>query len=44
LGVIRWKEKKDGKGAIAAWSQLLKLNPKLDHENKTQLEKLMALG
>ena len=30
LGMIRWKGKNDPAGAIAAWRELLKTNPKLD--------------
>jgi len=30
LGLIRWKGKNDAAGAIAAWKELLKTNPKLD--------------
>ena len=30
LGMIRWKGKNDPTGAIAAWQELLKTNPKLD--------------
>jgi cytochrome c-type biogenesis protein CcmH/NrfG len=30
LGMIRWKGKKDSKGALAAWVQLLKANPQLE--------------
>jgi len=42
LGVIRWREKRDAKGALAAWQQLLKSNPKLDPDKKSQVEKLMT--
>ncbi len=42
LGMIRWKEKKDSKGALAAWAQLLKANPTLEPAKKAQVEKLMA--
>jgi len=30
LGMIKWKGKNDRAGAIAAWQELLKTNPKLD--------------
>lgn len=30
LGFVRWKGKQDAAGAIAAWKELLKTNPKLD--------------
>jgi cytochrome c-type biogenesis protein CcmH/NrfG len=42
LGFIRWREKKDSKGALAAWQQLLKTNPKLDANKKAEVEKLIA--
>jgi cytochrome c-type biogenesis protein CcmH/NrfG len=42
LGMIRWQGKKDGKGAVAAWQELLKTNPQLDAGRKTVVEKLIA--
>lgn len=42
LGMIRMQGKRDGKGALAAWQQLLKTNPKLSPERKATVEKLMA--
>ncbi len=42
LGVIRWDAKKDKPGAVAAWRELLKSNPKLDAGKKAQVEKLIA--
>jgi len=42
LGYIRWQGKKDSKGALAAWSQLLKTNPQLEPAKKAQVEKIMA--
>jgi len=42
LGYIRWQGKKDTKGALAAWGQLLKTNPQLEPAKKAQVEKLMA--
>ena len=42
LGFIRWQEKKDAKGALAAWQQLLKTNPKLEANKKAEVEKLIA--
>jgi cytochrome c-type biogenesis protein CcmH/NrfG len=42
LGMIRWKGKKDSKGALATWAQLLKANPALEPAKKEQVEKLMA--
>ena len=40
LGVIRWKGKQDAPGAIAAWKELLKTNPKLD--KKPIVEQMIA--
>ena len=40
LGMIRWKGKKDASGAIAAWKELLKTNPKL--EKKPIVERMIA--
>jgi len=42
LGMIRWQGKKDSKGALSAWAQLLKSNPQLEPAKKAQVEKLMA--
>lgn len=42
LGMIRWKGKNDGPGAIQAWDQLLKSNPKLESDKKAEVEKLIA--
>jgi cytochrome c-type biogenesis protein CcmH/NrfG len=42
LGFIRWQAKKDSKGALAAWQQLLKTNPQLDVNKKAEVEKLIA--
>ncbi|HVO59860.1 MAG TPA: tetratricopeptide repeat protein [Terriglobales bacterium] len=42
LGVIEWREKKDAASAIAAWNQLLKSNPSLAAEKRTQVQKLIA--
>jgi cytochrome c-type biogenesis protein CcmH/NrfG len=42
LGLIKWREKKDPGGALSAWQQLLKSNPKLDPGKKSQVQKLMA--
>lgn len=42
LGMIRWQGKKDSKGAVAAWQQLLKSNPQLESDKKAQVEKLIA--
>ena len=40
LGIIRWKNKGDVEGAIAAWQQLLKTNP--DHPRRADVEQLIA--
>jgi cytochrome c-type biogenesis protein CcmH/NrfG len=42
LGYIRWQGKKDAKGALAAWSRLLKTNPQLEPAKKAEVEKIMA--
>jgi cytochrome c-type biogenesis protein CcmH/NrfG len=42
LGMIRWKGKNDSAGAVQAWQQLLKSNPKLETEKKAQVEKVIA--
>jgi cytochrome c-type biogenesis protein CcmH/NrfG len=39
-GLVRWKGKRDGAGAIADWNQLLAANP--NYEGKEQVEKMMA--
>jgi cytochrome c-type biogenesis protein CcmH/NrfG len=42
LGMIRLQGKQDGKGALAAWQQLLKSNPQLSTDRRAAVEKLMA--
>ena len=42
LGMIMWQGKKDSKGAVAAWQQLLKSNPQLSADHKATVQKLMA--
>jgi cytochrome c-type biogenesis protein CcmH/NrfG len=42
LGLIRLQGNSDGKGALAAWQQLLKSNPQLSPERKAEVQKLMA--
>jgi cytochrome c-type biogenesis protein CcmH/NrfG len=42
LGMIRLQAKNDPSGAVAAWQQLLKLNPKLADDKKSVVEKLIA--
>jgi len=40
--MMRLQGKQDGKGALAAWRQLLKSNPQLSSERRATVEKLMA--
>jgi cytochrome c-type biogenesis protein CcmH/NrfG len=42
LGMILLEGKADGKGALAAWQKLLKSNPQLSAERKSEVQKLMA--
>lgn len=42
LGMIRLQGKNDPNGAVNAWQQLLKSNPKLASDKKTEVEKLIA--
>lgn len=42
LGTMRLQGKLDGKGAVAAWQQLLKTNPQLSDDRKAMVQKLMA--
>jgi cytochrome c-type biogenesis protein CcmH/NrfG len=42
LGVIKWDAKKDAKGAVSAWQQLLKSNPALDARKKAEVQKAIA--
>jgi len=42
LGTIRLQGKQDGKGALAAWQQLLKSNPQLSADRKAAVLRLMA--
>ena len=42
LGMIRWKGKNDPTGALQAWDQLLKSNPKLETAKKAEVEKIIA--
>ena len=42
LGMIKWQGKKDAKGALTAWQELLKTNPQLSADRKATVEKLMA--
>lgn len=41
-GMIRLQGKHDSAGAVAAWQQLLKLNPQLSDDQKAEVQKLMA--
>jgi cytochrome c-type biogenesis protein CcmH/NrfG len=42
LGMMRLQGKGDGKGALAAWQQLLKTNPQLSPDRKAAVQSLMA--
>ena len=42
LGMIKWQGKRDSKGALAAWQELLKSNPQLSADRKATVQKLMA--
>jgi cytochrome c-type biogenesis protein CcmH/NrfG len=42
LGVIKRDAKKDAKGAVSAWQQLLKSNPELDARKKAMVQKAIA--
>ncbi len=42
LGMIKWQGKQDSKGALAAWQELLKSNPKLSADRRAAVQKLMA--
>jgi Flp pilus assembly protein TadD len=42
IGVIKWQGKHDGKGALAAWQQLLKTNPELPADKKATVQKFIA--
>lgn len=42
LGMIRYESKHDSAGAVTAWKQLLKLNPKLPQEKKDAVERLIS--
>jgi cytochrome c-type biogenesis protein CcmH/NrfG len=42
LGMIKWQGKRDGKGALAAWQELLKSNPQLSADRKAAVLKQMA--
>ena len=42
LGVIKLQGKGDGKGAVAAWQQLLQSNPQMSADRRAEVQKLMA--
>jgi cytochrome c-type biogenesis protein CcmH/NrfG len=42
LGMIRWQGKQDGKGALAAWRELLKTNPQLSADRKATVRQLIT--
>jgi len=37
LGIVMWQGKKDPKGAIVVWEQLLKANPNYDQKDQVQM-------
>ncbi|HLV87734.1 MAG TPA: tetratricopeptide repeat protein [Candidatus Sulfotelmatobacter sp.] len=41
LGIIRLQAKHDSAGALAAWQELLKRNPNLPNEKRTEVQKLI---
>jgi tetratricopeptide (TPR) repeat protein len=36
MGIVKWQGKKDVKGAVAAWEQLLKANPGYPERQKVE--------
>jgi cytochrome c-type biogenesis protein CcmH/NrfG len=40
LGVVRWQGKRDPKGAVQAWEELLQRNP--DYQQKQQIQEYIA--
>jgi cytochrome c-type biogenesis protein CcmH/NrfG len=42
LGMIRWQGKRDAKGALSAWQELLKTNPQLSADRKATVQRLIA--
>ena len=42
LGMIRWQGKGDAVGAVKVWQQLLKSNPQLADDRKTEVQRLIA--
>ena len=42
LGMIKLQGKGDGKGAVAAWQQLLQSNPQMSADRRAEVQKLMA--
>lgn len=41
LGMLRWKEKGDSRGAVQLWRKLLDKNPKLPSDKKQQVEEMI---
>jgi cytochrome c-type biogenesis protein CcmH/NrfG len=42
VGMIKMRGKKDSRGALAAWQELLAKNPNLDSQKKASVQKLIA--
>jgi cytochrome c-type biogenesis protein CcmH/NrfG len=42
LGMIKWQGKQDASGALAAWQELLKANPRLSADRKATVQKMIA--
>jgi len=42
VGMIRWRGKNDAAGAVSAWQELLKLNPNLENQKKTEVKQMIA--
>jgi cytochrome c-type biogenesis protein CcmH/NrfG len=42
LGMMLWQGKQDAQGAVTIWKKLLRTNPSLESDKKSQVEKLIA--
>jgi len=42
LGMVKWQGKQDAQGALAAWQELLRSNPRLSPDRKATVQKLIA--